>query len=438
MTNTINAPMWDQMQVFCKHITDHQIRLILHFDKTLDEEILENAAKITIDNNPIVCTNYLESKKRPLWKFSEISIGEIYTVQRCLEPEHLIDSAILKQINTFTGPQMKISLIRSTTDTLVLNCNHAITDAAGVKGFIYQLAHNYSQLFQSKVVQKKSYTPLRSLKLLSNKLGRKEKRAVLRTMFSNKKSAPTFEKRMTLNNLANPGFKTHTINSSEFEQIKEFGKEYSATVNDMLLTIYYFTLKKLFTNSNKTNRITYSSDLRGYLDETNYDIFSNFSAIHNIDINNKLSDFVSLLKEISALTRKRKQLKYNLSDFPVMAFLFKTVPYRKLKNIFHKEFDKIMVGKLNAAPSLSNAGVIEESKVHFGTMIPTEAYLFGGINHPSLLQLVVSTYMKRMTISVGSYCNEKNSHFIQSFIEELKVTVNKEILKCSFDNVSLI
>ncbi len=428
MIKEINAPMWDQMQVFCKHIADHQIRFILHFDKILDERILKNAVESTVENNPIVSTNYVEGKKKVLWRFSEINMDKIYSYQKCQEPEKLVHETVLKQINTLTGPQLTLSLIRSETDILLLNCNHAVTDAAGVKDFVYQLAKSYSYLSQNKPVHKQNDIPSRSLKVLSKKLGVKEKITVVKLMLSNKKEAPTFQRKIELNNLQDPGFKTYTINPAEFEKIKEFGKKYSASVNDILLTLFYYTLKKILKNSNKTNRITYTSDLRGFLDKANYDVLSNFSAIHTIDIDNTIDDFISLLKEISIITKTRKQMKYSLADFPMMAILFKTIPYKKLKGIFHKEFDKIKEGKSNAAPSLTNMGIIEGIKVDFDTIIPTRAYMYGGVNHPSLFQVAVSTYKKHLTLSIGSYFSETNSLFVSNFIEEFKMTIKEEVL----------
>ncbi len=421
--------MWDQMQVFCKHIGDHQIRLILHFDKILDEGILKDAIKITIENNPIVFANYLEGHKKVVWDFYEINIEKMYSFQKCQEPGNLLQGFILKQINIFTDPQLLISLIRSGTDILIINCNHAITDAAGVKDFMYQLARNYSCISQNRPIHKQNYIPSRSLKVLSKRLGAKEKISILQLMVSNKKNAPTFRKEMELNNLQNPGFKTYTIHPAEFVKIKEFGKNYSATVNDLLLTVYYYTLKNVLKNSNRTNRLTYSSDLRRYIEHTDYDALSNFSAIHNIDVDNTIDNFAGLLKEISTLTKTRKQIKYDLADFPVMAILFKTVPYKKRKGIFHKVFNKIKEGKSNAAPGLTNMGIIEETKVGFGTIVPARAYMLGCVNHPSLLQVGASTYKKHLTISIGSYYSGQNNIFISNFIEELKKTINKELLQ---------
>ncbi len=429
MVKEIKTPMWDQMQFFCKRIADHQIRLVLHFEKPLDEKILKDAVKITIENNPITCAAYVENKNKVLWKFSENEIDKIFSYKECQQAEELVHETVLEQIDTFTGPQLLVSLIRSKTDTVVLNCNHVVTDAAGVKNFAYQLAHNYTSISQNRPVDKLHNVPSRSLKLLSQKLSIKEKLAIIKLTLSNKKDAPTFHRPLKLEDLQSPDFKTHTITPSEFDEIKAFGKKYSATVNDTLLTVFYFTLRKVLKNSNKTNRLTYASDLRGYLDDANYDVLSNFSAIHNIDIDNTIDSFVGLLREIAGITKTRRQKKYSLADFPMMAFLFKNIPYKKLKNIFYKEFDKIKEGRSNAAPSLTNIGIIEVEKIDFDTNLPVRAYMLGGINHPSLFQIAVSTYRKNLTLSVGSYyCNE-NEAFVSNFIEELKNTVNTEIMQ---------
>ncbi len=420
--------MWDRMQVFCEKIADHQIRLVLHFDKILDEKIFKRALEITLKNNPITCANYVEKEKDAFWEFPEINIDDIYTFKLSQKSEQLIRETILKRIDTYTGPQIKISLIRSETDVLILNCNHSITDAAGVKEFMYELTQNYNCISQENTGNYQSYIPSRSLKVLSKQLSIKEKIDLLGLMLSGKKSAPTFQKLVDLDDLQKPGFKTYTYNPSEFKRIKEFGKQHNATVNDVLLVIFFFTLKRISGNSNQTNRLAYSSDLRKFLEQTDYDTLSNFSAIHNIDIDNNSDDFLEILKKVSAFTKKRKQKRYNLVDFPMMVFLFKLLSYQKCKNIFHNEFNKIRDGKSNASPSLSNIGILEEEKLNFNKLVPVKAYVLGGINHPGLLQLVTSTYRNYLTISIGSYFNEKNEVYFSGFMEELKMVINEKVV----------
>jgi NRPS condensation-like uncharacterized protein len=426
--------MWDKMQVFCKHIADHQIRLILNFDKLLNEEILRNAIAITLKNNPIAFASYIEGNKDAFWMSSEFDIEKIYSFHKCQASESIVQETILKQLDTIEGPQLTISLIRTDSDILIINCNHPVTDAAGLKEFAYQLAENYSVLFQNKTVLQQEYTPSRSLQLLSVKLSLKERLSIVKTMLSNKKTAPSFQKHVGLDLLDNPTFKTYTIEPYIFEKIKDFGKKYSASVNDVLLTIYFYTLKKILKNSNKTNRLQYTSDLRGYLKNVNYDTLSNFSAIHNIDIDNSIDDFTGLLKKIVSITKARKNLNYDLADFPMMAFLFKLMPYKKIKSLFHKEFNKIKTGKAIAPPSLTNMGIIEASKLAFDKILPVRANMLGGINHPSLLQIAVSTYMKHLTLSIGSYYCGENNFLISNIIKELKKTIDEEVVQSPVAN----
>ena len=128
---TIHVPMWDQMQVFCKHIADHQTRLVLHFDGTLDEKTLREAVQVTAENNPIVFSHYVEGKKGIRWEFAEMNVDDIYSFRESHEPGQLLQEIILKPIHTFAGPQLALSISRSETDILILNCNHAMSDAAG-------------------------------------------------------------------------------------------------------------------------------------------------------------------------------------------------------------------------------------------------------------------------------------------------------------------
>lgn len=430
MINKIKAPMWDQMQFFCKRIADHQIRMVLHFNEILNKHLLKDAIIHTLENNPIAYANYEESTKEAFWNYSRLNIDKVYSFYESPSPEKLEQDAVLKQIDTLSEPQLTITLIRSKTDALILNCNHAITDGAGVKEFVYEIAENYTRLslFLTNNNQLTTNKPSRSLTLLSKQLGMKDKSSILRTMLSNKRSAPTFDKKVDSDYLENPDFRTHAFNPSEFKALKEFGKLHGATINDMLLGVYFLTLKKLLSNSNKTNRLTFTSDLRAYLEDVEYDKLSNFSAIHNIDIDNTTDSFEDILRDVSTQTKLRKQMRYNFADFPMMAMLFKTLPYQKCKGLFFREFDKIKVGSSKAAPSITNLGIIDDKRIRFGSILPYEAFVLGGVNHPSLLQLVVSTYQNQLTISFGSYFNPKNEAFISSLINEINKFVKEYIM----------
>ena len=122
-------------------------------------------------------------------------------------------------------------------------------------------------------------------------------------------------------------------------------------------------------------------------------------------------------------------MKYDLADFPMMVILFKTLPYKKLKELFQKEFTKIKEGKSLAAPSLTNMGLIDQKRISFGNTIPIKVHMLGTINHPSLLQLAVSTYEKEMTISIGSYYSDGNIKYIMDFLKEFENTLKNEIIQ---------
>ncbi len=431
MIKQIKTPMWDKMQVFCKHIADHQIRLVLKFDTHMNDAVLKRAVEIAIKKNPIIFSKLVEGDKKTIWSFSTVGIEKVFIFRECIDAESTLEETILERIDNSKAPQLFITLIRSTqtkSETLVLNCNHAITDAAGVKDFTYQLAELYNQLSQKHTVLESAYSPSRSLKVLSKNLSLTEKMAVLKVTATNKKNAPTFGRQLDVEQLQNPGFISHTIVHDVFERIKVVGKQHGATINNVLLALFFTTFKSLYPNTNKTNRLTYTSDLRGFMASGDYDLLSNFSAIHNIDIDNTVSDFVSILKEISRQTNIRKQKKYCLADFPLMAMLFKVMPHNKLKSVFHKEFDSIKEGLSNAAPSLTNMGIIEETRLYFDGTSPKHAYMLGGVNHPNLFQIAVSTYKKQLTISFGTYLTETNKSFISLFFNELQANIDKEIL----------
>jgi NRPS condensation-like uncharacterized protein len=421
--NTIRVPMWDQMQLFCKQIADHQIRLVFHFDDRLDVETLRWALVEMLKNNPIVLARLDERKNGPFWQYGQKEIDDVFSVIEN-DGEKRISDLLLEKIDSLHGPQMKITLLRSSNDILVLNCNHVVTDAAGLRDFAYGLAQKYTSLKEIHKNVDSISTKSRSLRLISSKLSFSEKLSILKLMSSNKRVAPTFDINISRDNV-DPGFERYVLNPELFTRIKNYGKERGKSVNDMMLSLLFYALKENSPNTNDSNRITYSSDLRPFMKKEEYDVLSNFSAIHNIDVNNKLDSFDEILEEIGTLTKQRREKKYNLADFPAIGLMFILMPYPKLKTLFKNEFDKIKNGEILSAPSLSNTGVLEEEYLKFGGLLPSQAYFHGGINHPGLFQVVVSTYRKEMTLSVGSFFNNNNNNIakVESVFESMVHTM---------------
>ena len=90
---------------------------------------------------------YVEGWWRPYWRSIErIDYSKICTTIETENVENEILRFLFEEINPLEGPQTLVRIVRSTTDSLCINMNHMVGDAAGLKEYVYLLASIYRSL----------------------------------------------------------------------------------------------------------------------------------------------------------------------------------------------------------------------------------------------------------------------------------------------------
>jgi NRPS condensation-like uncharacterized protein len=79
------------------------------------------------------------------------------------------------------------------------------------------------------------------------------------------------------------------------------------------------------------------------------------------------------------------------------------LPFRSAKRRFEEGHEE-MVKRRSLPPVFSDAGVLEEGRMRFGDLVPSDCYLTAPLAYPPMLIIGLSTYQGRFTLSIG-FCS---------------------------------
>ncbi|MDD7793172.1 siderophore synthetase [Clostridium sp. 'White wine YQ'] len=409
------AELFDELQfMFEKNkFNDHVLHCIINFNGKIDKVILKKAIEMTLDIIPILGSRYVEGKNKAYWiKEDKLNYKEILKV---VDNEEEFNDFITSKINEFKATQVKACVFCSKNDSLAINMNHMICDAAGFKQYMYLLCEIYSNL-----TREQAYKPEfvmngdRSIDRITGKFTLKEniKVFVTQNSESNKQFNYTFP--LSSNEKRLPFIITHNISKDRFQLIKVYSKKNKVTINDIVLAAYYRVMFKILEvqNGNELN-IPIMIDMRRYLEERNIDALCNLAStvITSLKFDSQES-LLETVKRLSVSINKKKVNQLGLNGFVKISAIYKIFSYKNFKRLLTFGFKHPLI-------AMTNIGILDEDKLCFkGTQIK-DAYMCGSIKYPPYFQLAISSYKESLTLSVNLYGSTKDKERIKEFLELL-------------------
>lgn len=428
--NLLNIP--DELptsgQDWANHIagfynSDTLIKVVLEFENYLDIHIMKKAIRLSIDAVPVLGCSFEERDSKPVWK----RLVNIDTMEWCLFEESKNQQAALENffISSFSSSnrQFQAKLIRTdSNDTLCLIFNHACSDAAGIKDYLYILSEIYGNLIKNE-----NYYPIpndfqnEDTQEIFKNLGISD----LRNAWNPKQEASTPTWAFPYNKEKKQSLKVsiHKLHQKEFKTLYLYAKERDATINDLIMTAFYrslFTLIK--TNELEPMEITTTVDLRRYLPTKKAQSICNLSGKINIKltkINNEAFD--ATLNRISLMMKDLKKNNPGINNAIAMELL-REMGYKNVSLFLGNSSKKAIVnGK--ASPLFSNMGIIAKYPLKMGNTLVKDAYIVSPAGYPPNFIFAFGSYNDILTMTVSYYepttSTEDVTHFFNLLTNEL-------------------
>lgn len=406
---------WDTLQHLfkVKNINDHTLHFVATLAEKLDLNRFKQAVNLSANAFPLIRSSFNETKSQAYWEDKGYTADDMVKLLETSTTDKNINEFICKEIDALNGPQLKIEIIRDDkNDTLCVLINHMLCDAAGFKDYLYMLSDIYSNMKENS-----NYFPApmgnRRISQIFKAFSLRNKLKIIfskNDMFSLDPAKFELEK-----NLSTPFIEIRTISKERFRQIKAYAKKHSATVNDVILTAY---LRVLFQIFDRVVTITCTVDMRKYLPNRRADGICNLCTNLTCNIGSELgTEFEKTLIKVKRTMDKEKSNIACVKSISILEKFFDVFPYKLARDIIKKRFTNPLI-------AFTNIGILAKTRLVFGKVEITKAYMTGSIKYSPYFQLAISTFDDQATLSVNLYGTQSDRTTISFFLDKLVQELN--------------
>jgi NRPS condensation-like uncharacterized protein len=414
--------MFDQMQFFFQEYNDHQLHGAIYFAGRLDRECLKKAVSLSMDLVPILRSRYVESAWHPFWE--SMRAGHDDDVVACVDTDCIkeeIDRFLTGKTDEFRGPQLMVRIVGGPDrDALCIVMNHMVCDGAGFKEYLYLLSSLYTNLRRDP-----DYRPSdapggsRSINQVYRQLRLRDR---LKLLFT-RKDVTRHDSGLAfpLSGIGDksPFIATHKLLRSRFQVLKEYGKKYGVTINDIVLAAYLRALSRVMEiPPGKRIIMPCAIDLRRFITGGKAEAICNLTSTIICDIGAEIGySFDDTVIRVKQDMDVKKGGFGGLNGLVFLDILFKLVPYTKVKPLFKEKF-------INPVLFITNIGVIDKSRLAFDNLPVLDAFVTGSIKYPPYFQLALTSFDEAITFSINLYGTasdrEQTENFLRILDDELQ------------------
>jgi NRPS condensation-like uncharacterized protein len=380
-----------------------QLGAVVSIDGRLEESRLKRALRLLLDAEPVLGCRFAADVVPPVWQRLEgLDALHLLDVRESGEPGADACAFVAETFDQRVDPQVRVLLVRGpSADLLAVKVQHAAMDGGALKEMLYLIGDIYRTLGGHP-----DWTPSPNLDGVRRPTAQAGVVERLRSLPHSGLSFPPSEW-----GTAEPGdrgaarYVAASVESEVFGAAVALGRSAGATVNDIILTAEYRTLYRLMsaTPGSKTP-LTISCELRKHLPTGTKTALSNISGAWAISVSPIRDEtFDDTLARVVEATRAWKRAgagKAVALAMPLASALMR----RQGLALARKMMIKMTDGDTDpdSAAGLTNIGVIDDARLHFGAPARVEdAWLLGPVS-PTVLILTASTYQNRLHLALGT------------------------------------
>ena len=285
--------------------------------------------------------------------------------------------------------------------------NHMLCDAASFKEYLYLLCNIYTNLENGTTIR----PPVSGNRRIGQLLRAFSIRDRMKIMAS-KNDMSIYDPAMfeLEGDLANPFIERRTIPREAFISLRAYAKSHHATVNDLILTVYIRILNHVF---GRPVAVTSTVDLRKYLPDRKAAGFCNLSTNLTCDIEEELgASFEQTLDKVKRVMDREKASTACLKSLIQLEEVFDFLPYNVAKSIIENSYSHPLI-------AFTNIGILDNTRLSFGTTEITEAYMTGAIKYSPYFQMAISTFDNQATLSINLYGTSSDRKIVSDFLDDI-------------------
>lgn len=422
MGRKLKAELWDKMHYLFREFNDRMVHVELEYDYIIDVEVLKTVLICFFEKAPVLRSSFHDNHIRPYWKVNRYRIDDVLTIKKIdkNELENEVEDFLTQYIPPENQIQMKVCvLFHDNKTTLCIVENHMCMDGGDLKYFVYALCQNYNDYKVNKISPINLKEGNRSYSEVYGDFKPSDQRAAQNLYRNiNKKDEHRFP--LTEPKQYDKSFiARREINAEKFLDLKLTGKKHGATINDMLLAAYFYSLYEL-ANFDKSESVSISCaiDLRRHIKRPENTGVTNHTAWMQCVIPELGNNIYDTLKYAIESSNKFKEDKYmGLYGLPLLSFGYKILPHSASEEI-------IKIGYSNPYIAMSNIGLLDVKKLSLEENEPTKGFMSGAVKYKPYVLLSATTMRNQLTLSMCVRGNDEDKKIVNNFFGIMEKSID--------------
>lgn len=420
MKRRLNAELWDKMHYLFRDFNDRMVHVELNYDFIPDIEALKTVLICAFEKVPVLHSRFVDNKLSTHWEVRPYNIDDVFTVSFPDDMEKAVDEFLTQYISPVEDIQMKVALfIKDGKSSLCMVENHMCMDGGDLKYFLKEFCENYSRYITEGVSPIHFRTGSRSYDDVYSGFSKTEA-GVAKRLFKNINARDDHRFPLTKDNIRDKSFIARKKFSEEtLAKLKTKGKELGATINDLLLASYFYSVYELadYPQGDKV-MISNAIDLRRHMSSVDNKGFTNHTSWMQCVIPERGRDIFETVKYVVQSSNRFKKDKFmGLYGLPLLNFGYNFLPHSVSEEI-------IKIGYSNPLMAMSNIGVLNGQHFVLGEKEPTDAFMSGAVKYKPFVLLTATTYKNVITLSMCVRGNEEDKQIVNEFFNLMEKNIN--------------
>lgn len=425
MERKLSAELWDKMHYLFRDFNDRMVHVELRYDYEINIEALKTVLVCFFEKAPVLHSSFTDNRISPYWTIQDYKIDDVLTVKEvsedCLEDE--IDKFLVQYIPPDASIQMKVAVFNhGGRSVLCVVENHMCMDGGDLKYFMKALCSNYNKFVEQGISPVDLKTGTRSYESVYEDFTAGEKK-MAKNLYKNINSKDTHGFPFTPNNILDKSFiARRKIPAEKFDRIRATGKAHGATINDMLLTAYFYSLYELAGfDKNESISISCAIDLRRHIKDASGQGVTNHTAWMQCRVPERGTTILDTLNYVVHSSNQFKEDRFiGLHGLPLLSFGYKVMPLAASEEV-------IKIGYANPLLAMSNIGILEVEKLALEGNEPTDGFMSGAVKYKPYALLSVTSVRKELTLSMCCRGNDEDKKLIDRFFDLMVKNIDELI-----------
>lgn len=415
------AELWDKMHYLFRDFNDRMVHTELRYDYRINVEALKTVLVCFFEKTPVLHSSFKNNKIRPYWTVEDYSIDDVVTVKEVSE------EALDKEINDFlvqyippeSKIQMKVAVFNhGEGSALCIVENHMCMDGGDLKYFTKELCAEYNDYIKSGKSPVGLRTGSRSYESVYQGFSPDEQKTA-RRLYRNINTSDSHAFPLTPADKNDYSFiARRKVPAETFDKMRVAGKKRGATVNDILLAVYFRSLYELAGfDSNESVSISCAIDLRRHIKDDSKLGMTNHTAWMQCKIPESGKDiFQTLDYSIRSSEQFKQDIFMGLHGLPLLNFGYRILPHAASEKV-------IKIGYSNPHLAMSNVGALEPDKLALEGHEPTHGFMSGSVKYKPYVLLTITSLRKELTFSMCVRGNDEDKKIVEKFFDLIEKNI---------------